>query len=118
MELHEYQAKTKLLDFGIPSPRFFVIGSLEELEAALKKNPMQQAVVKVQIHAGGRGKAGGIRIAKATSENCPKPCRKKLTNTSAKVAYKKAPSAISLSPGSQPILKYLVIVMRSVLFQS
>ena len=54
---------------------------------------------------------------KAPPENCPECCKKKPTNTGVTVAQKKAPSAISLSLGSPPILTYLGMVLRSTLFQ-
>lgn len=64
MHLHEYQAKTVLRKYGILVPDFEVASSLEEARKALDRTKWDQAVVKVQIHAGGRGKAGGVKIAK------------------------------------------------------
>jgi hypothetical protein len=57
-----------------------------------------------------------VEMLKDSPENYPKQCKKKPTNTGAKVTHKKAPSAISLSPGPPPILKYPGMVSRSVLF--
>ena len=68
MDLHEYQAKDVLGEFGIPSPSFFIASSVEELKRELEKKGWTQAVVKAQIHAGGRGKAGGVRLAKTKEE--------------------------------------------------
>lgn len=59
MHLHEYQAKEFLGRYGIASPPFIVVSSAEEAKRGL--GSLEQAVVKVQVHAGGRGKAGGVR---------------------------------------------------------
>lgn len=64
MHLHEFQAKTFLRRFGIPTPDFAVAASLEEVE----KLNLDSAVLKVQIHAGGRGKAGGVKLARSRQE--------------------------------------------------
>lgn len=68
MHLHEYQAKEILLKFGIPSPEFVVISSMDELQTAIDSLQIENAVLKVQIHAGGRGKAGGVKIANSREE--------------------------------------------------
>ena len=68
MNLHEYQAKQQLQKFAIPTPPFEVISSIEQLEGALKRLQTEAVVLKVQVHAGGRGKAGGVKIAKNKSE--------------------------------------------------
>lgn len=65
MNIHEFQAKRILEKYGIKSPEFWVISSLQELEKLVKDKNMQAAVLKVQIHAGGRGKGGGVKIAKS-----------------------------------------------------
>src|SRR6185503_10804168 len=62
MNLHEYQAKQLLADFGLPAPRGKVIGSIDEFAAALAAVPGPPWVLKAQIKAGGRGKAGGVKI--------------------------------------------------------
>lgn len=62
MNLHEFQAKQILLKYGIPCPPFQVASSLEELEKALQLLGQEKVVLKVQVHAGGRGKAGGVLI--------------------------------------------------------
>lgn len=68
MHTHEFQAKMILKDFGIPVPDFSVISSVDELSSALDNLGLDEAVLKVQIHAGGRGKAGGVKIGKNRAE--------------------------------------------------
>lgn len=68
MNIHEYQAKRLLEKYGIPVPEFEVVSSLQEIEQLLKAKEWQEAVLKVQIHAGGRGKAGGVQFAKGQPE--------------------------------------------------
>lgn len=68
MHLHEYQAKQILRKYGIPVPDFAVVSNIAEARAALAKMELDQAVIKVQIHAGGRGKAGGVKIAKTRND--------------------------------------------------
>ncbi len=63
MKIHEYQAKALLAQFGVPVPRGEVVYSPEEAEAAIKKIGTR-VVVKAQIHAGGRGKGGGVKVAR------------------------------------------------------
>ena len=67
MKIHEYQAKAILAKFGVPVPRGEVAYTVEEAEAAAKKLG-GSVVVKAQIHAGGRGKGGGVKVAKDASE--------------------------------------------------
>ena len=67
MKIHEYQAKAILAKFDVPVPRGEVAYTVEEAEAAAKKIG-GSAVVKAQIHAGGRGKGGGVKIAKDANE--------------------------------------------------
>ena len=64
MNIHEYQAKEILKEFGAPVSNGVVIFSLGELKEKIKKLKSEQFVLKAQIHAGGRGKAGGIKIVK------------------------------------------------------
>jgi succinyl-CoA synthetase beta subunit len=61
MNIHEYQAKEVLRAYGAPTPRGFPAFSVEEAVAAARKLPGPVWVVKAQIHAGGRGKGGGVR---------------------------------------------------------
>ena len=60
MNLHEYQAKTLFATFGIPVPRGQVVGTEAEAEAAARALAGDRWVVKAQVHAGGRGKGGGV----------------------------------------------------------
>jgi succinyl-CoA synthetase beta subunit len=68
MKIHEYQAKSLMKERGIPIPNGFHIEDISEAEAALLKIGRFPVVVKAQIHAGGRGKGGGVRIAKTKEE--------------------------------------------------
>src|ERR1700756_3961468 len=63
MKIHEYQAKAILAKYDVPVPRGEVAYTVEEAEAAAKKIG-GSVVVKAQIHAGGRGKGGGVKVAK------------------------------------------------------
>ena len=62
MNIHEYQAKEILKKFGAKIPNGVVIFSLNEIDKNFKKLRSNKIVLKAQIHAGGRGKAGGIKI--------------------------------------------------------
>ncbi len=62
MNIHEYQAKELLKKFGIPIPKGVVAFSVEEVLEKAKLLKINKYVLKAQIHAGGRGKAGGIKI--------------------------------------------------------
>jgi len=68
MKIHEYQAKAILARFGVAVPRGEAVFSKEEARAAAKRLGTSVVVVKAQIHAGGRGKAGGVKIAKSADE--------------------------------------------------
>jgi succinyl-CoA synthetase beta subunit len=67
MKIHEYQGKAILAKYDVPVPRGEVAYTVEEAEAAAKKIG-GSVVVKAQIHAGGRGKGGGVKIAKSAEE--------------------------------------------------
>jgi succinyl-CoA synthetase beta subunit len=67
MKIHEYQAKAILAKYGVPVPRGEVVFTAEEAEAAAKKLG-GSVVVKAQIHAGGRGKGGGVKVAKDAAD--------------------------------------------------
>jgi len=67
MKIHEYQAKTILAKYHVPVPRGEVAFTIAEAEAAAK-NIGGSVVVKAQIHAGGRGKGGGVKVAKNADE--------------------------------------------------
>jgi len=68
MNLHEYQAKQLLQRYGLAIPQGQVVQSAEAAASATKEIPGQAWVVKAQVHAGGRGKAGGVKIVKSPSE--------------------------------------------------
>jgi len=68
MKIHEYQAKAILAKFGVPVPRGEVVTKKDEARAAAERLGTPVVVVKAQIHAGGRGKAGGVKIAKSAEE--------------------------------------------------
>ena len=68
MNFHEYQAKQLFADYGIAVPAGRVARTPEEAVAAAKDIPGDLWVVKAQIHAGGRGKAGGVKLAKTFDE--------------------------------------------------
>lgn len=67
MKIHEYQAKAILAKYDVPVPRGEVAYTVEEAEAAAKKIG-GSVVVKAQIHAGGRGKGGGVKVANNAAE--------------------------------------------------
>jgi succinyl-CoA synthetase beta subunit len=68
MNIHEYQAKEVLRGFGVPLPRGIAAFSVEEAVAAAKELGGPVWVVKAQIHAGGRGKGGGVKVVKSLDE--------------------------------------------------
>ncbi len=68
MKIHEHQAKKMLSDFGVPVPSGGDCYSVEEALATAKKIGGMSWVVKAQIHAGGRGKGGGVKVAKSLAE--------------------------------------------------
>jgi len=65
MKIHEYQGKQLLAQFGVPVPRGIAAFSVDEAVAAAEKLGGPVWVVKAQIHAGGRGKGGGVKLAKS-----------------------------------------------------
>ncbi|MFA5972424.1 MAG: ADP-forming succinate--CoA ligase subunit beta [Lentimicrobiaceae bacterium] len=79
MNLHEYQAKQILSSFGVPVPRGIMAETIEQAVDAAKEiqklSGSQYCVVKAQIHAGGRGKGGGVKLAKSLDD-----AREKVTN--------------------------------------
>src|SRR6478736_5954167 len=68
MKIHEYQGKAILKEYGVPVPRGIVARTPEEAEAAARELGTDVVVVKAQIHAGGRGKGGGVKLAKSPEE--------------------------------------------------
>lgn len=68
MNIHEYQAKEILESYGVPIPPFGIASKNHEVEKVVHKLGLKEAVVKIQVHAGGRGKAGGVKFAKTPEE--------------------------------------------------
>ena len=68
MKIHEYQGKELLRKFGMPTPRGIPCFTVDEAVAAAEKLGGPVWVVKAQIHAGGRGKGGGVKVAKSIAE--------------------------------------------------
>ena len=67
MKIHEYQAKAVLAEFGIPVPRGGVASTAEEA-AGIASEMGERSVVKAQVHAGGRGLAGGVKVVSSPEE--------------------------------------------------
>ncbi len=68
MKIHEYQAKELLRGYGVTTPRGIACFSVEDATRAAEQLGGQVWVVKAQIHAGGRGKSGGVKLAKSIDE--------------------------------------------------
>jgi succinyl-CoA synthetase beta subunit len=68
MKIHEYQAKSILEKYNVPIPQGYAAFSVDEAVEAAKKIGTDVTVVKAQIHAGGRGKGGGVQLAKSHDE--------------------------------------------------
>ena len=68
MNIHEHQAKEILREFGAPVSNGVVIFSTEEIKQKIKNLKSKNFVLKAQIHAGGRGKAGGVKLIKNINE--------------------------------------------------
>jgi len=68
MNLHEYQAKGLFAEYGLPVSEGYAVDTADEAVEAAKKIGGDRWVVKVQVHAGGRGKAGGVKLADSTDE--------------------------------------------------
>ena len=64
MDIHEHQAKELLRDYNIPTPNGKAVFSVDDALLVAKELPGPVYVVKAQIHAGGRGKGGGVKLAK------------------------------------------------------
>src|SRR5579862_9141291 len=67
MKIHEYQAKALLARYGVPVPRSEVVHTVPDAELAAQRLG-GTVVVKAQIHAGGRGKGGGVKVVKNSAE--------------------------------------------------
>jgi succinyl-CoA synthetase beta subunit len=68
MKIHEYQAKEIFRRFGVPTPRGEMVTTPDQARAVAENLGTKIVVVKAQIHAGGRGKAGGVKLAKSPAE--------------------------------------------------
>jgi succinyl-CoA synthetase beta subunit len=68
MNLHEYQAKHLIAKYGISVPKGIVIKSIDEVDQSIGELETSSYVIKAQIHAGGRGKAGGVKIVSSKKE--------------------------------------------------
>jgi succinyl-CoA synthetase beta subunit len=68
MKIHEYQAKAILARYGVPVPRGEVTFTKDEARAVAERLGTPVVVVKAQIHAGGRGKAGGVKLARSPEQ--------------------------------------------------
>ncbi|HUO43909.1 MAG TPA: ADP-forming succinate--CoA ligase subunit beta [Burkholderiales bacterium] len=68
MKIHEYQAKEILRNYGVPTPRGMPCTTVDEAVAAARRLGGAAWAVKAQIHAGGRGKGGGVKLAKSLDE--------------------------------------------------
>ena len=68
MNIHEHQAKEILKEFGAPVSNGVVVESINEIREKISKLKSKEYVLKAQIHAGGRGKAGGVKLIKSISE--------------------------------------------------
>ncbi len=68
MKIHEYQARQILSEAGVPVPPAEVVYTPDEASAAFKKLGAPMCVVKAQVYAGGRGKAGFVKLVKSAEE--------------------------------------------------
>ncbi len=68
MNLHEYQAKQLFADYGLPVSKGVVVDDVDKVTAAVKKIGGRKWMVKAQVHAGGRGKAGGVKLADSVED--------------------------------------------------
>ena len=68
MNLHEYQAKQLFADYGLPVSKGVVVDDADKVAAAVKKIGGKKWMVKAQVHAGGRGKAGGVKLADSVED--------------------------------------------------
>jgi len=75
MKIHEYQAKTLLARYGVPVPQGEVVFDAADAAAVAGRLGGGTVVVKAQIHAGGRGKGGGVKVVQALTRCAPRPRR-------------------------------------------
>ena len=98
MNIHEFQAKQILKEFGVSVPESIVCATPEEASAAFEKLGTPVSVVKAQIHAGGRGKGGGVKLVKSAAEAAE----------AAKTIMSKPLITHQTGPEGQPVKKILV----------
>ena len=68
MKVYEYQAKALFANYGLPVDNSILCRTVDEAVEAYKKLGGERAVVKAQVHTGGRGKAGGVKVANGKAE--------------------------------------------------
>ena len=88
MDLHEYQAKAILQEYGIPLQTPHMVFKPSDISKVLAQFKDKTIVAKVQVHAGGRGKAGGVKVIK--EEHKKKEIIEKLLNKPAKMDFPQA----------------------------
>ncbi len=98
MKIHEYQAKEIFSQYGIPVPRGRVAESPEDAAKIYGELEGELAVVKAQIHAGGRGKGGGVKLVRSAEE----------AGAAAKTIMSKPLITHQTGPEGQPVKKVLV----------
>jgi succinyl-CoA synthetase beta subunit len=79
MKIHEYQAKGLLREYGVPTLEGKVVSNADEAVAAFREFGGAAAVVKAQVHAGGRGKGGGVKVVRS-EEECREQARRILAD--------------------------------------
>src|SRR5512132_4202381 len=99
MNIHEYQAKAVLREFGVPVPRGHAAFSVEEAVKAARELGAPVLVVKAQIHAGGRGQAGGVKLVKWNEEV------RKASRSLASISRRARPSSASSTSRRSSIAK-------------
>ena len=113
MNIHEYQAKALFQQEGIPVPRGFLATTAIEAEFAYRRLKSPVAVVKAQIHAGGRGKGGGVKLVKDANE-CSSVAEKMLAMTLITPqtgAEGKKVSKVYIEAGSEIAKEYYLAVL-------
>lgn len=102
MDTHEYQAKEILKKYGMPIPEFGIAASPLEAKEVVQSLGLKEAIVKIQVHAGGRGKAGGVKFAKSKDE---------IVETAKKLIGMKM---INQQTGPQGIIAHKVLITKPV----
>ncbi len=102
MNIHEYQAKEILQSYGVPIPPFGVASKPHEAEKIAKELNLKEAVIKIQVHAGGRGKAGGVKFAKTPQE---------ILSTAAQLLGMKI---VNNQTGKEGVIAHQVLISRPV----